>query len=384
MIKKTGNGIPGFVSIPGGAESLDPRDDGRNVDPKIGLLLGEGSAQKPLASREDAALQSQIFPHIPSRQPGETPAYYGIPVLHEPVWMGTIAAYFYTGGLAGMSAMLGTAAQLSGGGEMRSLVTKTRWIATAGAAISTVLLISDLGRPERFLHMLRVFKLSSPMSMGSWILSAFSAAAGASAVLPYGPRIFRPLAGVCGVAAGLLGLPLAAYTGVLIVQTAVPVWRDPLWSVLALCSGTAAAGSLLGLMPLNPKEARAARTFGLIGQCGELLVANEIEKGASRVERVATPLRDGFTGFLWKSAKVLTVASAVISIAPGRSRKKRFAAGLLGTAAAIAVRFAYFLAGKRSARDPRATFEQQRKIPALQAGTISFEPVPARRAVVDG
>src|SRR5690242_2521719 len=367
---KSSNGIPGFVPIPGGAELPARSDDGRNIDLQTGLLLGEGSGQKPLASREDVDLQSQIFPYVPSRQPGETPTYYGVPVLKEPVWMWTIAAYFYVGGLCGMSATLGAAVQLLGGREMRPLVIKTRWIATVGAAISTFFLIEDLGRPERFLHMLRVFKLTSPMSMGSWVLSAFSAAAGASAVLPYGPRVFRPLAGVCGILAGLLGLPLAAYTGVLLAQTAVPLWKNRLWSVLALCSGTAAAGSFLGLLPLNAKEARAIRMFGLTGECGELLIANELEKEASRVQRVARPLRDGLTGFLWQSAKVLTVVSAVISIAPGRSRKKRITAGLLGTGAGICVRFAYFLAGKRSARDPRATFEHQRQIPALHAGNI--------------
>lgn len=140
--------------------------------------------------------------------------------------------------------------------------------------------------------------------------------------------------------------------------------------MLALCSGTAAAGSFLGLLPSNTKEARAIQIFGLIGECGELFVANEIEKQATRVERVARPLHKGLTGFLWQSAKALTIASAVMSIAPGHSRKKRIAAGLLGTAAGICVRFAYFFAGKRSARDPRATFEQQRSIPGLRAGEI--------------
>jgi formate-dependent nitrite reductase membrane component NrfD len=253
---------------------------------------------------------------------------------------------------------------------MRPLVIKTRWISTAGALISTGFLIHDLGRPERFLNMLRVFKVTSPMSMGSWILSAFSSAAGAAAVLPFGPRLFRPLAGVFGVVAGLLGLPLAAYTGVLLVQTAVPLWKNHLWSVLALCSGTAAAGSLMELLPLNVKEVRAVEMFGLIGKVGEVIVATSIEREAARVERVARPLHDGFTGFLWQSTKVLTVVSAMVSLSPGHSRKKRVVAGILGTAAGVCVRFAYFLAGKRSARDPRATFEQQRNIPAIPASEI--------------
>ena len=364
------NGIPGFVEIAGGAERPGARDDGRNIDPETGILIGEGSAQKPLASRLNIDLQSQVFPHLPSRQPGESPSYYGVPVLKQPVWLWTIAAYFYVGGLAGMSAALGSAAQLFGGREMRRLVTKTRWIATIGAVISTGLLIQDLGRPERFLHMLRVFKVTSPMSMGSWILSAFSSAAGASAVLPYGPRRFRWLANVFGALAGLLGLPLAAYTGVLLVQTAVPLWRNPLWSVFALLSGTGATGSFLLLLPLNNKESLAVETFGTIGKVAEVLVGHWIENEASRVERVARPFQTGLTGLLWQSAKILFIASSIASLAPGHSKKKRYTAGALGSLGGVCVRFAYFMAGKRSALDPRATFEQQRAIPAATAGEI--------------
>jgi formate-dependent nitrite reductase membrane component NrfD len=178
------------------------------------------------------------------------------------------------------------------------------------------------------------------------------------------------VAALCGVVAGLMGLPLAAYTGVLLVQTAVPVWRSPLWSVFALCSGTAAASSFLELLPLNAKEARAVEMFGIFGKMGELLLAQRLEVEAAKVERVARPLNDGFTGMLWQTSKVLVIASAIISLAPGHSRKKRILAGVLGTAAGVCVRFAYFYAGKRSARDPRATFEQQRSIPAHVAGPI--------------
>ncbi len=363
-------GLPGFVTIPGGAEAPGVTDNGRNVDQLIGALTGEGSGQKPLASREHGALHAEVFPHVPSHQSVESPSYYGVPVLKQPVWMWTIAAYFYVGGMAGMSATLGSAAQLFGGREMQGLVTKTRWIATVGAGLSTYLLIDDLGRPERFLNMLRVFKLTSPMSMGSWILSAFSGAAGAAAVLPYGPKVFRPLAAPCGLLAGLMGLPLAAYTGVLLVQTAVPLWKNPLWSVFALCSGTAAASSFLELLPLNVKEARTVELFGLAGKVGELILAKQLEDDAAGVERVAHPLHDGLTGLLWQGAKVLVVASAIVSLAPGHGRKKRIIAGALGTAAGVCVRFAYFFAGKRSARDPRATFEQQRRFPAQIAGEI--------------
>jgi formate-dependent nitrite reductase membrane component NrfD len=165
-------------------------------------------------------------------------------------------------------------------------------------------------------------------------------------------------------------MPLAAYTGVLLVQTAVPLWKNKLWSEFALCSGTGAAGSFLQLLPLNAKEEMAVEVFGTIGKLAEVLVARAIEDEASKVERVARPLKDGFSGFLWQASKVLFMASVVVSVAPGHSKKKRYAAGAFGVIGGVCVRFAYFFAGKRSALDPRATFEQQRAIPALLAGEI--------------
>src|ERR1700748_1797494 len=104
-------GLPGFVSIPGGAEAPALNNDGRNIDLGTGALLGEGAGQKALAARQDVDLQSQVFPHVPSRQLGEPPTYYGTPVLKQPVWIWSIAMYFYVGGVAGMSATLGSAAQ---------------------------------------------------------------------------------------------------------------------------------------------------------------------------------------------------------------------------------------------------------------------------------
>src|SRR3982751_2640572 len=169
-------------------------DDGRNIDPAIGTLSGEAAAQLTLTSKYDVQLHSKSFPYVPSQQDRTSPTYYETPMLKQPVWIWSIPAYFYVGGVAGVGATLGAAVQLVAPQEMRSLVHKSRWVATVGGAVSAGLLIHDLGRPARFLNMLRVFRITSPMSMGSWILSIFSTAAGAAAVLPFGPRIFRPLA----------------------------------------------------------------------------------------------------------------------------------------------------------------------------------------------
>ena len=202
------------------------KDDSRNIDPSLGTLSGEAAGQTPLGSKHAVALHSQSYPYIPSHQSSTSPSYYDQPMLKQPVWIWSIPAYFYVGGVAGVSAALSAAAQLFAPSAMRSLILRSRWIATVGGAASAGLLIHDLGRPARFLNMLRVFRVSSPMSMGSWILSGFSTCVGGAAVLPFGPRLFRPLAYPLGLLGGVLGLGLSGYTGVLLSQTAVPVWQE--------------------------------------------------------------------------------------------------------------------------------------------------------------
>ena len=339
------------------------RDDGRNIDPQIGTLSGEGADQLTSSAKYDLALQSQSFPYVPSRQDRTSPTYYEIPMLKEPVWIWSIPTYFYVGGVAGVGATLGAAVQLVAPQSMRSLVQKARWVATVGGAVSSALLIHDLGRPARFLNMLRVFRITSPMSMGSWILTVFSTAAGAAAVLPFGPKLFRPLADIFGVIAALFGLGLSGYTGVLISQTAVPVWQQAYRTtpVLFLASGTAAAASFFEFFDLNKQEAETVERFGLMGKLVELGATVALEADVRRIERVGRPLQEGLSGTLWQTAKVLTIASAVISLLPGKSRPKRVVAGVLGSAAGLCLRFGIFHAGKASARDPRASFEQQRQ-----------------------
>ncbi|HEX4166054.1 MAG TPA: NrfD/PsrC family molybdoenzyme membrane anchor subunit [Bryobacteraceae bacterium] len=342
------------------------KDDSRNIDQTLGTLSGEAAAQTPLASKHDVALHSQAYPYIPSHQSTTSPTYYDHPMLKQPVWIWSIPAYFYVGGVAGLSAALGAAAQLFAPVAMRSLILRARWVATVGGAGSAALLIHDLGRPERFLNMLRVFRVSSPMSMGSWILSGFSTCVGGAAVLPLGPRLFRPLAYPLGLLGGVLGLGLSGYTGVLLSQTAVPVWHQSYRTmpVMFLASGTAAAAAFFDFFRLNNAETKAVEIFGLMGKIIELLAAQSLETEASRVSRVGRPLKSGFSGFLWQTAKLLTVAGIILAVTPGKRHGKRIASGLIGSAASLCLRFGIFHAGKASARDPRSSFESQRQLAA--------------------
>jgi formate-dependent nitrite reductase membrane component NrfD len=334
--------------------------DGRNVDPRLGVLEGEGSGQRRERAEPSAPLE--VWESVPGHGDDEDPTYYDRPAIKEPVWIWAVPAYFYAGGTAGATALLGAIAQVDGDPKLRPLVRRCRWVAAVAGAVGTGLLIHDLGRPERFLNMLRAFRPTSPMSVGSWVLAVEGPATAASAVLSGTSGLRGRVGDLSGLVAGVLGIPQAGYTAVLVSNTAVPLWQAARASLPALFMGSAVAGaaSILDLFASSPRESAIVRRYGAIGRVGELLAGLAVEHDAGRVERVGRPLREGLAGSLWKAAKIVTGTSLVLSLLPGRSRRRRTAAGLLGTAGSIALRFAVFHAGKASARDPRATFHQQR------------------------
>src|SRR5437879_8047454 len=177
--------------------------------------------------------------------------YYGIPLLKKPAWTWEIPLYFFVGGAAGAAAVVGAIADYTGAD--RRLVRDARWIAAAGAVISPALLIADLGRPARFLNMLRVFKPQSPMSVGVWTLLGFSGAAAATAFAGfmgerYGPSLPLRVIENAGQAASLAsGLPFSNSTGVLIVSATIPVWNQNV-SDLPIHFAASGLGAAVGLL----------------------------------------------------------------------------------------------------------------------------------------
>jgi formate-dependent nitrite reductase membrane component NrfD len=347
--------------------------DGRHVDPALGLLAGEGSQQRVEATGEAGASRTWIWRDLPSESyQAEDPTYYDRPVLKGPVWIWAVPAYFYVGGTAGAAAVLAATAQALGGGELRALVRRCRWVAALGGAAGSVLLIVDLGRPERFLHMLRVFRPTSAMSVGSWILAGAASATMGSALLARRNGAIGRLGDAAGAIAAILGLPLSGYTAVLLGATAVPLWNATRRSLPHLFIGTSVSGlaSLFGLLPpLSSREEKVVSRFGIAGKVVDLAAMTAVEREASKAEPVDRPFREGLSGALWQAAKGMTAASLALSLLPGKARIKKIAGGLLGTAGALALRFAVFHAGKASSRDPRATFRPQRTGHGAREGT---------------
>jgi hypothetical protein len=356
----------GQAGRPGGDRRDQSRGQGRFIDPALGLLAGEGSQQRIATEREGYPTRTGLWTEVPSQAApggGAEPSYYGRPVLKEPVWIWTVPLYFYVGGTAGAAAVLAGAAQVTGGPALRPFVHRCRWVAAVGGAVSTGLLIADLGRPERFLHMLRVFRPTSAMSVGSWVLAGAAGTTAGAAILGGRRGLLGRLGDVIGLAAAGLGLPLAGYTAVLLASTAVPLWQESRESLPPLFVASAASGaaSLLEILPDPPRGTAVVHRFNLLAKAADLTAMAAVERDTARIETVGKPLREGLGGALWKLAKAATAASLALSLLPGGSKRRRIAGGLLGTAGAIALRYAVFHAGKASARDPQATFRQQRE-----------------------
>ena len=286
----------------------------------------------------------------------EVRSYYGRPVLKEPTWTWEIPAYLFAGGLAGASADLALVARLSGND---ALARSALLAALAGVSVSPPLLISDLGRPARFLNMLRVFKPTSPMSVGTWILSSFGPAAGLAAVSEvFGifPRLGRVAEGV----AALLGPGLSTYTAVLVADTSVPVWHEGRRELpFVFAASSAASAGAAAAMLTAVEDAGPARRLA-VG--GVLLEIGAVEVMKHRMgEFLAEPYKQE-AGRYDKLAKALSGAgAAVMGFAGRRSRKAAIAGGAMILAGAALERWSVYKAGFQSSRDPKYTVMPQRE-----------------------
>jgi hypothetical protein len=271
--------------------------------------------------------------------------YYGRPILKEPVWTWEIPVYFFFGGMAGAAAPFAVISELRGD---RATARRAWLVAMTGVGVSPALLISDLGRPERFHHMLRVVKPTSPMNIGSWILSAAGttfALGAARSLLGWFPRLAR-----ARVAATVLGPALSTYTGVLVADTAIPAWhearRELPW-VFAAGSAMSAGGAIALIGGGAP-----VRRLAIAGAAGELATTTVMER---RLGDLGEPYRAGVAGRFAHAGKALTATGALAMAA----RKGRIGGALL-LAGALATRWSVYKAGFQSAADPKYVVEPQR------------------------
>jgi formate-dependent nitrite reductase membrane component NrfD len=286
----------------------------------------------------------------------EVQSYYGRPILKEPVWQPEIPAYFFTGGIAGGCSLLHGFARVAG---QDRLAKTALYVGAAADVVSPALLVSDLGRPERFLNMLRVFKVTSPMSVGSWILFLSGGASNTAAVLELTGRL-RPVKWAAELVSFAAGAPLATYTGTLIANTAIPVWHEARKDLPMLfgASAAASAGAATSLF-LPPGEAGPARRLAVAGVAAELGLMEAMQQ---RLGFVGEVYKQEAAGKLARTSKVLTAAGAAVLATRGRRNRGAAVAGsALVLAGELALRWSVFRAGFQSARDPRYTIIPQKE-----------------------
>ncbi len=286
----------------------------------------------------------------------EFQSYYGRPVIKAPIWHEPhMPTYLYLGGLSGASSVMAVMARLTGHDRLGR---SARVAAALGAATGVGLLAAELGRPERFLNMLRVFKPTSPMSVGSWILAAqggLSAVAAASAVTG-----ILPAAGDAAVlGSGLTGPLTATYTAVLVADTAVPAWHEAYRELPFLFAGSAlASAGAAGMLATPRPEAGPARAMAVLGATMETVAGMVMEH---RLGLLGEPYRQGRAGRLTRAARVLTAGGGLLATIAGRSRTLTALSGLTLTAGALCTRFGVLEAGRVSAADPKYTVAPQRQ-----------------------
>jgi formate-dependent nitrite reductase membrane component NrfD len=306
----------------------------------------------------------------------EQTSYYDLPVLHRPHWGWEIEWYFFVGGIASGTAILAALSDVIQDPDDEPVIRLGRYAATLGAAISGALLIKDLGRPERFLNMIRIVKLKSPMSVGVYALTLFSTLSGialtrqakADGWLPFDPAGFVPAVALNIAWAGSAAL-LGSYTGVLIGATAIPVWFTGSRHIPAIfvCSATSTACAfMLGALSLlpGPKTAtlRKIERLEIFAAACEALLLRDYR---TRARTLGAPLFEGRIGKRLQNVTMLLGIAAPIALNlpsafsraehSGRSVRARtlLAAGLTLTGGLV-LRQCILRAGKVSATDPRA------------------------------
>ena len=286
----------------------------------------------------------------------EMQSYYGKPIVKEPVWKAEIPFYLFTGGVAGGASVLHGLARLTGN---HRLARSSLYVGAVADAVSPVLLVSDLGRPERFLNMLRVFKVTSPMSVGSWILFVSSGASTTAATLELLGAL-RPAKWLAEAVSFVTGPPLATYTGALLANTAIPVWSEARDELPWLFGASAAASAGATAAMVTPAAAAGpARRAAVAGVAAELGLVRLMRR---RLGFVGEVYELGEAGRYARVSRVCAAAGAgLLALRGRRSRPAAVVGGALVLAGEVALRWSVFKAGFQSARDPRYTVLPQRK-----------------------
>jgi hypothetical protein len=290
------------------------------------------------------------------RDEPEFRSYYELPILNKIVWATPdVAGYLFVGGLAGAGGVIGAAAHATGRPQLRRLAKVT---AAGGSYLSLIMLVHDLGRPARFLNMLRMVKVTSPMNIGSWLLSGFGASSSLAALCDLTGRA-RRLDAVATGSSAVLGTAVATYTAALISDTAVPAWHAGYREMpFVFASSATASAAGWGLLFAPADETAPLAPLAAAAGALEVGLTTAMEQRTGIVKQT---FDSGAAGRLGKAAKAVTSAGAALAVfARGNRLRSALAGGALVTGSLL-TRLAIFKAGIASVEDPKYTVVPQRE-----------------------
>jgi protein NrfD len=320
--------------------------------------------------------------------------YYGMPALKPSHYRWPIAAYFFVGGLSSAAQFIATVLDLLGGEEDRSLVRSGRYLAFLGSLVSPFLLIVDLETPKRWYNMLRIYRQTSPMSIGSWALTTFGTfsslvALGQMLEDLFGWAVGHFMARLFSLPAALAGAIVSLYTGTLLAATNIPFWTSafPFLSSFFASSAASTATAALTLTTSERNTPESARRrlswFALIAGSAELLFATLVER-RWRHRQTAAPVQQQPLEPAWRFGVLglgivgPLVVHATEVLGTRQSRRVSALAAIAMLVGGFILRVVFIFGGNESARRPEDYFRLTRASAPLVAGQEATESAAGR------
>lgn len=377
MQMKTVAGASGTDMEPGNA-SL-PTAAGSESDERVTGSSLNSSANSSVRSSTNSALK-------PAPEPYSGPTYHGQPAIKSSPYGWLVWSYIYVAGLSGGAHIISTLANLVRRPQLHSVVRNGRYLAVSGSAVGAVLLIADLHTPQRWYNMLRIFRRTSPMSIGSYILTTFGLSSAVTAFSSAAAQLLgfkqpgwmRRAEAIAEVPAALAGAGMCSYTGALLSSTSTPMWASSprLLTARFASSAIATAAAALSLAEQlwgdrgkggnggnsvgnsNSRSLDRLACLATAADAGLSVVANR----RYREQGVASSLQE--SGSQASQYKLATGAAHVLpllcyglsNVMPRQSRKLSIAAGLGVLAGGLLMRATILQAGNTSANRPQDYF----------------------------
>jgi formate-dependent nitrite reductase membrane component NrfD len=303
--------------------------------------------------------------YVPPLRKWDGTTYYGREqVKAAPFNNWLVGGYIFLAGLSGGAMILSTLMDLTKGSAAKKAVRRGRTLSLLGPTVGTVMLVADLHTPKRFYNMLRLFKSTSPMSIGSWILVSFSGCAMLTAVAGRIPGL-RWLARLTQVPAAVAGAGLGTYTASLLSATSTPLWAAAPAALAVRFGASSVAAGAAALSLTEKKRSRLGRDLDRIAL---MALALELAATMSADEQYR---RKGVEGALETLPGLIDEVGAAgmgtalpLGLHMASLALTRHRSGILSRLASLAIlggsailRISFMAAGDESARQPEISMK---------------------------